>query len=133
MLCFFYNFPCGLGQENICLKVGGLYSTESGEDLPIVRTAAITPMAACKSLFSGGVSCLPGVMCAMAWCGVTLVTADEGSTGCVWHSKMTGMPSARFGFQSGEALLLMQILPIFLLVIYLQCQYTVKIDNFTCD
>ena len=42
-----------------------------------------------------------------------LVTADDGSTGCVWHAKMIGTPGERFGLQSWLGVLpLMQILPI---------------------
>ena len=57
-------------------------------------------MAACKSLFSGVVCCSPGVMCAVAWCGVVLVTADAESTGCVRDGKTTGTPGERFRWHS---------------------------------
>ena len=53
----------------------------NSKDFPIVTTTAITSKAACKSLFSGGVCCSPGIMCAIEWCDVALLTADEGSTG----------------------------------------------------
>ena len=49
-------------------------------------------------------------MCAVAWWHVTLVTADEGSTGCVRDGKMTAMPGEKFQLQSGRALLFVQIL-----------------------
>ena len=52
--------------------------------LPIVTMAVITSTAAYKSLFSGDVCWLPTVMCAIEWFGIVLITADEGSTGCVW-------------------------------------------------
>ena len=53
------------------------------EDLHIVTMSVNTSIAACKSLFSDVVCCLPGIICAVVWCGIVLITADGGSTGCV--------------------------------------------------
>ena len=74
---------------------------DNSEDLPIVTTPVITSMQVCKRLFSGVVCCLTSAMCAVAWWDVTL------ATGCVLHGKTIGMPGKRFGFPSGQALLLM--------------------------
>ena len=38
-----------------------------------------------------GCSCSPGIMCAVECYVITLVTADEGCTGCVWDEMMIGM------------------------------------------
>ena len=53
-------------------------------------------MPACKSLFSGVVCCSPDIMCAVGWCGITLITAGRGSRGCVQHSNSIGMPGDKF-------------------------------------
>ena len=85
--------------------------------MDIVTMSLITSTAACKSLFWGVVCCSPVVMCAVEWWNITLVTADEESTGCVQDGKTTRMPSKRFGLQSSQVLPSMQIC----LVYHKQC------------
>ena len=77
------------------------------EVLSIITMAVITSMAACKRLFSSSVCRLSAIMYTVVLCRVTLVTAVEGSTGCVSHTTMIGMPRERFGLQSGQVLPLM--------------------------